>query len=75
MRTTTRALRANLSDTLARAAKGEEVIVTRRGRPYVRVLAAGSSVQAQNRYPLRGCVVRMAEDFDKPLDELWDALR
>jgi antitoxin (DNA-binding transcriptional repressor) of toxin-antitoxin stability system len=59
---------------MARAARGEEIVVTRRGRPYVRIVAATMSRQAGDSYPLRGSVLRMADDFDTPLDEIWKAL-
>jgi prevent-host-death family protein len=71
--TTTRALRENLSRLAARASRGEEIVVTRRGRPYVRLLPAGPP-PSTSRYSLRGSVVRMAADFDAPLAELWSAL-
>jgi prevent-host-death family protein len=74
MRTSTRALRENLSRTMARAAHGEEVIVTRRGRPYVRLLAARGAPGDPGRYPLRGSVLEVADDFDAPLPDLWAAL-
>jgi prevent-host-death family protein len=70
--TTTRALRENLRATMARAARGEEVLVTRRGKPYVCIVPASPrDPKRGGSYPLRGSVVRMAEDFDAPLDRLW----
>jgi prevent-host-death family protein len=71
--TTTRALREKLRATMARAARGEEILVTRRGKPYVRIVSA--TVRAPKAtHPLRGSRVRMAPDFDAPLDRLWKAL-
>jgi len=72
--TTTRALREKLRATMARAARGEEILVTRRGKPYVRIVPAKVSAAKSGAYPLRGSVVRMAPDFDAPLDRLWKAL-
>ncbi len=73
--TTTRALRENLRATMAKAARGEEVLVTLRGRPYVRIVPASRPApKGSSRYPLRGSTVRMADDFDTPLDQLWKAL-
>jgi len=75
MKTSTRKLRGSLASVMAKAAAGEEVIVTRRGKPYVR-LAPLERLSAQTeRYPLRGTLVRMADDFDLPMTELWSALR
>lgn len=75
MKTSTRKLRGSLASVMAKAAAGEEVIVTRRGKPYVR-LAPLEPLSAQTqRYPLRGTLVRMADDFDLPMTELWSALR
>ena len=73
--TTTRALRENLRATMARAARGEEIVVTRRGEPYVRIVPATPARTRTGRYPLRGSVRGMSDDFDAPLDELWKALR
>lgn len=72
--TTTRGLRENLRATMARAAKGEEVLVTRRGKPYVRLVPAGKTTVAPAAHPLRGSVIYMADDFDAPLDKMWAAL-
>jgi prevent-host-death family protein len=73
--TTTKVLRENLRATMARAARGEEVLVTRRGKPYVRIVPASPrDPKGGGSYPLRGSVVRMAADFDAPLDRLWKAI-
>jgi prevent-host-death family protein len=71
--TGTRSLRENLRAAMARAARGEEVVVTRRGKPYVRIVPALPCATAMAKYPLRGSIRRMAEDFDAPLD-VWEAL-
>ena len=59
---------------MARAARGEEILVTRRGKPYVRIVPATPASARRAAYPLRGSPVRMAADFDAPLDRLWQAL-
>jgi antitoxin (DNA-binding transcriptional repressor) of toxin-antitoxin stability system len=59
---------------MALAAKGEEIIITHRGQPYVRMLPANVGAKPPQAYPLRGSVIHMAEDFDAPLPELWTAL-
>jgi prevent-host-death family protein len=72
--TTTRRLREKLRATMARAANGEEVLVTRHGKPYVRLVPAGEVRTAESNHPLRGSVVYMADDFDTPLHDVWAAL-
>jgi prevent-host-death family protein len=78
MKTTSRTLRANLSAVLARAERGEEVIVTRRGKSVAKIVPVGASSDARaatnERYPLRGTVLFVAEDFDAPLEDLWEAM-
>jgi prevent-host-death family protein len=76
--TSTKRLRDSLADTLARAARGEEIIVTRRGKPYVRISPiqprAARAAELRRRYPLRGSLRRLDDDFDAPLPGLWKAL-
>ncbi len=68
-------MRENLRKAMGCAARGEEILVTRRGKPYVRIVPAGSpGATGGAGYSLRGSVVRMAPDFDAPLDRLWKAL-
>lgn len=71
--TTTRALREHLSRELKRAANGEEIVVTRRGRAFVRIVPPDASATSA-KYPLRGSIRFIAEDFDAPLDDLFSAL-
>ena len=70
-KTTTRELRANLRETLAHAAKGKEVVVTLRGKPYVRIVPVAGD-DPPHRYPLRGSVRFIADDFDAPMPDMWD---
>lgn len=71
--TTTRTLREHLRETLAEAAAGKEIVVTLRGKPYVRIVPIASEEGTENRYPLRGSVRSMADDFDAPAPDLWDS--
>jgi len=76
--TSTKRLREALADTLARASRGEEIVVTRRGKPYVRISPirprAARAADVRQRYPLRGSIRHLADDFDAPLPGLWKAL-
>ena len=45
---------------------GREIVVSLRGRPYVRIVPIASGDEATNRYPLRGSVLDIADDFDAP---------
>ncbi len=73
-KTTTRELRANLRETLAQAAKGKEIVVTLRGKPYVRIVPVAGD-DAASRYPLRGSVRHIADDFDAPAPDARAASR
>lgn len=70
-KTTTRELRANLREVLAQAARGKEVLVTLRGKPYVRIVPVVGD-DPPSRYPLRGSVRFIADDFDAPQD-VWES--
>jgi antitoxin (DNA-binding transcriptional repressor) of toxin-antitoxin stability system len=70
-KTSTRALREHLPKTLARAANGEQILVTRRGKAYVRLVPAGpvKSTGERRKYPLRGTLRFLADDFDRPMPD------
>lgn len=64
MSVTVAELKADLSAILRRAEAGEEVVVTRHGKPVARIVAAV-------RKPVLGAMrgkIWMADDFDAPLD-------
>lgn len=60
------AAKTNLSRLLDRAAKGEEIVITRHGRPVARLVAATVRMQPRKLGLLRGRI-RVAKDFDAPL--------
>lgn len=62
------AAKARLSELLDRAAKGEEIVITRHGRPIVKLLAAGPGEHPRELGRLRGRI-RVKDDFDAPLPE------
>ncbi|MEZ4303017.1 MAG: type II toxin-antitoxin system prevent-host-death family antitoxin [Polyangiaceae bacterium] len=70
-KTTTRELRANLRETLAQAARGRDILVTLRGKPYVRIVPV-TAEETANRYPLRGSVRGAIDEIDVAAAE-WDA--
>jgi prevent-host-death family protein len=55
-----------LSRLLDRAARGEEVIITRNGRPVAKLVPAGA-VRSPRRLGALRERVRVAKDFDAPL--------
>ena len=71
----TRELRENLRETLEQAAKGKEIVVTLRGKPYVRIVPVAADDSPSSRYPLRGSVLHIADDFDEPMGDLFEALQ
>jgi prevent-host-death family protein len=62
-----------LSTLLDRAAAGEEVVITRNGRPVARLVSAKRSCSPRRLGALRGKIT-VPDDFDAPLpDDLLDA--
>lgn len=74
MNITVAEMKANLAAVLRKAAAGEEIVVTRHGKPYVKI---GPETQA-GKLPRLGAFrdhpFRMAEDFNEPGPE-WDEYR
>ncbi len=55
-------------------ASGEEVMITRHGRPIAKLVKYVPKDEQQSRYPLRGLDFQVKGDFDAPLPEMWEAL-
>jgi len=51
-----------------------EVVVTRNGIPVARIVPWQAKPTSNHHYPLRGMPIVIAEDFDEPMPELWEAL-
>lgn len=66
------AAKAQLSRLLARAEKGERVVITRHGRPGAKLVSVGGERKPRKLGLLQGRI-RTAKDFDAPLPE--DLLR
>ncbi|MEX2556671.1 MAG: type II toxin-antitoxin system Phd/YefM family antitoxin [Actinomycetota bacterium] len=65
--------KTHLSRLLDRAEGGEEIIITRHGRPVARLGPITEKPRARKLGRLRGRI-RMSQDFDAPLpDEILDA--
>lgn len=60
--------RARLSQLVEAAAAGEEVVIVRRGKPAVRLVAIAQSPRRQRIGRLKGRIW-MSDDFDAPLPE------
>ena len=66
------AAKTQLSRLIDRVNAGEEVVITRHGRPVARLVPAGESLPKRKLGTLRG-KVWISEDFDAPLpDDLLD---
>lgn len=52
----------------------EEVMITRNGIEMARILPVKEAKPGIGKYPLRGLPIQIAEDFDEPLPELWEAM-
>ena len=60
------AAKTHLSRLIDRAMSGEDVVITRHGRPVARLVSA-EGAQTPRKLGLLGGRVRVAEDFDAPL--------
>ena len=72
-----RELRAQLGPILDRVEAGQQVMVTRYNER-IAVLMPDTSYQIEqkkNRYPLRGTLLWQSDDFNDPMDDLWEALQ
>jgi len=72
MNVTVAEMKADLSEILRKAAAGEEIVVTKHGKPYVKI---GPNKPKSGRLPRVGAFkdhpFRMADDFDE-LGPEWD---
>ncbi len=60
--------KTRLSRLIDRAMAGEEIVITRHGKPVARLVSAKPAREPRKLGLLRGCI-RIAEDFDAPLPE------
>lgn len=51
--------------------QGEEIIITRRGQPVMRLVPILAEVP---KMALRGLPIQIPDDFDAPMDAGWEAL-
>jgi len=65
--------KTQLSHLVDRASRGDEVVITRHGRPVARLVAARANRTRRKLGALRG-KIRVAKDFDAPLPDDLRAL-
>jgi prevent-host-death family protein len=53
---------------------GREILITRRGQPLAKLVPFRKAEAERAAHPLRGLPIEIADDFDAPLPELWEAL-
>ncbi|MGB3204191.1 MAG: type II toxin-antitoxin system prevent-host-death family antitoxin [Crinalium sp.] len=52
----------------------EQVTITQNGVAVAMILPVKGIKKIDKQYPLRGQPIWIAEDFDEPMPELWDAV-
>jgi antitoxin (DNA-binding transcriptional repressor) of toxin-antitoxin stability system len=52
----------------------DEIVITRNGIAVARIVPCQTKRAIHQHYPLRGMPITIAEDFDEPMPELWEAL-
>lgn len=51
-----------------------EVVITREGIPVARIVPWQAKPTSTHHYPLRGMPITIADNFDEPMLEFWEAL-
>ena len=59
----------HISDLIETALQGEEVVITKADQPILKLVRIESNTAQRKRGSAKG-LVRMADDFDAPLDDL-----
>jgi len=56
--------------------KHETIIISRKGKPIAQLMPIPSDTYQDEftRFPLRSISISIAEDFDEPAPELWEAV-
>ena len=73
MEATMHEAKTNLTKLVARARAGEEVVITRNREPVARLVAASLPRRQPRRLvTMKGTVLRLAPDFDGPLEEFGE---
>ena len=56
--------------------KHETIIISRKGKPVAQLtpIPADASLEESQRFPLRSIAISIADDFDEPAPEVWEAL-
>ena len=61
--------KAHFSEIIQKALLGEEVVISKGNRPLVKIVPLTSSVKKRSPGTGKGQLVKMAEDFDDPLED------
>jgi len=54
--------------------KKEKIIISRRGKPVAQLVPCDTDAEKAVSYPLRTVPIVLAENFDEPMPDLWEAL-
>lgn len=65
------AAKARLAEIVRRVERGEEIVLTRHGRPVARVVPPARQDQLPRIGALKG-QIRIADDFDEPLEDFGE---
>ena len=53
----------------------ETITILRYGKPIANLVPFTGPPSQSEKYPLRKTPIKLSEDFDEPIPELWDALK
>ena len=74
LKVTLREAKANLAKLIEKARSGEEVIITEKGKPLVKLTSVLETLKPKKRRigGARGVIEFIADDFDVPLEDFKD---
>lgn len=52
----------------------EMIVITRYGKPIAKIVPFRKEESQKSPYPLRGKPIKIADDFDEPIPELWNVV-
>jgi len=67
-------LKTNYSRYLEQVIAGNEVLLGKHGKPVAKIVPLSESATEPRKLGMLKCKLRMSDNFDEPMMELWDTI-